>query len=58
MQSYSVTWEMDVEAKTPQEAARIAWASMRANGSMANVFTVSDDEGNITPVDLEAEKEG
>lgn len=50
---YVVTWELDVDAGTPEEAARQAWAAMRAPESTANVFDVLDAEGGCTRVDLE-----
>jgi hypothetical protein len=57
VKDFAVTWEIDVQADSPLEAARIAWNTMRARGSIANVFTVCDDEGNIDRIDLQAEKE-
>lgn len=50
---YVVTWEMDVDAGTPEEAARQAWAAMRAPESTANVFDVLDETGGCTRIDLE-----
>lgn len=50
---YVVTWEMDIDAETPQDAARQAWAAMRAEDSTANVFDVLDEDGECTRVDLE-----
>jgi hypothetical protein len=59
MKDYAVTWEIDIQAESPREAARIAWNCMRGRGSTCNVFTVCDDEGEVTHVDLqEPEKEG
>jgi len=49
---YVVTWEMDIDAETPQDAARQAWALMRAKDSTANVFDVLDADGGCTRVDL------
>ncbi len=46
MNQYIVTWEMDVEAKTPEQAAQEAWRTMRKPNSAANVFNVVDEEGN------------
>ena len=53
MKHYVVTWEIDVDAGTPEEAARQAWAHMRAVDSTANVFDVLDEAGGCTRVDLE-----
>ncbi len=50
---YLVTWEMDIYAETPREAAEKAWGHMRAPGSTANVFEVIDDKGVGTIIDLE-----
>ncbi len=49
---YVVTWEMDIDAETPQDAARQAWGHMRAIDSTANVFDVLDEGGECTRVDL------
>jgi hypothetical protein len=49
---YVVTWEMDIDAGTPEEAARQAWEAMRRPESTANVFDVLDTEGGCTRVDL------
>ena len=53
MSRFVVTWEIDMDAETPQDAARQAWALMRAPESTANVFDVLDAEGECTRVDLE-----
>ncbi len=50
---YVVTWEIDVDADSPEEAARQAWAAMRRPESTANVFDVLDEDGECTRVDLE-----
>lgn len=50
---YVVTWEIDIDGDSPQDAARQAWAHMRAVDSTANVFDVLDAEGGCTRVDLE-----
>ena len=52
MNHYVVTWEIDVDAGTPEEAARQAWAHIRAVDSTANVFDVLDETGGCTRVDL------
>ena len=57
MKSYCVSWEIEVDADSPQDAAKLAWDLMRGANSTANVFTVCDDEGEVTRVDLQAEDE-
>lgn len=53
MPSYRLTWEIDAEASSPEEAARWAWETMRKPGSTANVFDVTDENGVTTRVDLQ-----
>ena len=53
MSRFVVTWEIDVHADTPQDAAREAWETMRREDSTANVFDVLDESGDCTRVDLE-----
>ena len=55
-QNYLVTWEMDIYADSPREAAEKAWGHMRAQGSTANVFNVIDKNGANTVVDLEEQQ--
>ena len=49
---YLVTWEMDIYADSPREAAEKAWDYMRHPFSTANVFTVIDKNGVETIIDL------
>lgn len=49
---YLVTWEMDIYADSPWEAAEKAWDYMRHPFSTANVFTVIDKNGVETIIDL------
>jgi hypothetical protein len=51
MTSYVVTWTIDVEADTPQEAAQLARDYQRP-GTTAVVFDVTDQSGETTSVDL------
>ena len=51
-QRYLVTWEMDIYADSPWEAAEKAWDYMRHPFSTANVFTVIDKNGVETIIDL------
>ena len=52
MTSYSVNWEIDIEAESPVEAARQALKIHRDQNSTATVFDVFDEDGNHTRVDL------
>lgn len=52
---YSVTWEIELSACSPQEAAEEALDSMGNYG--AKVFVVTDDAGNRTEVDLDEREE-
>ena len=54
MARYLVTWEIDIEADTPEAAALEAFAHMQRPGTTANFFTVYDERGDGTSVDLEA----
>ena len=54
-QRYLVTWEMDIYADSPWEAAEKAWDHMRAPDSSANVFEVIDANGVGTIIDLSEE---
>lgn len=53
MARYLITWTIDEWAETPEAAARKAWRHMRNEDSIANVFTVTDEQGNDTKVDLQ-----
>lgn len=53
MPRYLVTWEIDEFEDTPELAARAAWRHMRNPDSTANVFTVIDENGEQTKVDLQ-----
>jgi hypothetical protein len=46
MKEYSVKWEIDVEANSPEEAARKARAHQTRRGTMATFFEVFYDGGN------------
>ena len=49
---YLVTWQIDVEADGPDAAAQQAWEAMRRPDSIANVFTVRQENGVESEVDL------
>ncbi len=53
---YLVTWEIDIYADSPREAAEKAWGHMRAPDSIANVFLVLDKSGAETIIDLEEQQ--
>lgn len=56
---YVVTWEMDVSADNPVEAAKLARAIQLRSNARATVFQVfSDDTEEPTQVDLTAIAEG
>jgi hypothetical protein len=50
---YLVTWDIDVEADTPREAAMEARDIQLRSDSVATVFVVKDDNGNKVTLDLE-----
>lgn len=53
MKQYTVTWEIDIDANTPEEAAREALKIQRDTGSEATVFEVTDTSSEQTKtVDL------
>lgn len=52
MNDYRVTWEIDIYADTPEEAARRALEIQLDSISTATVFDVLDEEGETTRVDL------
>lgn len=54
MASYTVTWEIELDAESPVEAARIALETQRDRDSLATVFSVVDEEGNMDQFDLTA----
>lgn len=55
-QRYLVTWEIDIYADSPREAAEQAWGYMKAPDSIANVFEVIDAGGVRTIIDLEEQQ--
>lgn len=54
MKSYRVIWEIDIEAESPEDAAREAMLIQHDPTSWASVFDVYDADGNQTQVDLSA----
>lgn len=55
-QRYLVTWEIDIYADSPWEAAEEAWNHMREPGSSANVFSSLTRTGRRPLVDLEEQQ--
>jgi hypothetical protein len=54
MESYLVTWKIDIEADTPEQAALAALAIQRKPASIAVVFTVRGKATGVTTlIDLE-----
>jgi hypothetical protein len=52
MQTYFVTWEIEVPADDPIEAAQAARALQLDLSRRTTVFDVFDEEGEVTRVDL------
>ena len=52
MTSYSVNWQIEIDAELPVEAARQAVEIHRDPNSTATVFDIYDEDGNYTRVDL------
>lgn len=52
---FLVTWEIDIDAENPLDAAQQALAIQRDPQAIATCFTVQDQEGNKTTVDLSEE---
>ncbi len=53
---YHITWEIDLDASSPVEAAKEALKTQREAGSEAVVFNVTDGKGKQTLVDLMEEE--
>ncbi len=49
MPEYLVTWQMDITASSPEEAARKAKAFQRKEGSTADVFEVFEKDASPDP---------
>lgn len=48
-----IRWEIDIdEARTPREAAEMAWSVMTEPGNQAVVFNVFDENGTEHIIDL------
>jgi hypothetical protein len=53
MMSYRVSWEIDIDADSPQQAVERALEIQRRPDSIATVFTVQDETGKSIQVDLD-----
>jgi hypothetical protein len=53
MTSYRVTWEIDIEADTPVEAAKIALSYQRDPESTSTVFEVFESDADSGPVKID-----
>ena len=52
---YRVTWEIDIDAESFEDAARKALEIQRDPGSIATCFVITDEHGNRRDVDLSKE---
>lgn len=57
MNEYRVEWCIEVDAENPREAAQRALEIQRDPDSMAVVFDVLDEEGDLHHVDLQEDEE-
>ena len=56
MPQYHVTWEIDVDGRHPVEAAKRCQQTQRNQFSLANVFTVYNEQSGVTYlIDLDLE---
>ena len=51
---YKVTWEIEIDACSPQSAARWALDTMRDPSGFAPYFSVRDEDGTESEIDMEA----
>lgn len=54
MPDYKVTWESDITAESPHDAARLAQAAIKRGAIWAAQFVVADDQGVTVEVDMAA----
>lgn len=55
MPDYLVTWEININAESPEAAAAKALEIQRDPNSIATVFDVTDEDGRTARIDLESE---
>ncbi|MEK6832678.1 MAG: hypothetical protein AABY32_01410 [Nanoarchaeota archaeon] len=53
MKEFRVSWEIDIDANSPYEAAKEAFKIMQEPGSSATFFEVTSPKGNKYQYDLE-----
>jgi len=53
MPAYRITWEIDIDADSPREAAEQALIIHRNPESIATVFDVTDEGGHTERIDLD-----
>jgi len=53
MTEYVVTWEIDIGAESPREAAELAFQIMQDRNMEAQYFDVTEATGRIHHVDLQ-----
>jgi len=53
MQTYLVEWSINLDADSPEDAARQALGIQRDPGSLATVFHMYGDDGSDTIIDIE-----
>ncbi len=58
MPDYRVTWEIDITADNPRDAAAAALAIMQRKDSQATVFAVTSEDGETEQIDLMEAPEG
>jgi hypothetical protein len=52
MMNFRVSWEIDIDADSPREAAERALETQRRPDSIATAFAVRDEAGELMEVDL------
>lgn len=60
MKEFLVTWQIDIEAETPEDAAREAFRAQRDPDSIATVFEVQErtKDGHSEPIRVDLEEVG
>jgi hypothetical protein len=53
VQTYRVIWEIDVEADSPKDAAELARNFQAAPDTIATIYDVRDEVGELSRVDLQ-----
>lgn len=55
MTEYIVTWQMDIEAESPLEAAKEALRIHRDPASIATIFTVQEKDRSDGPITIDVD---